>query len=190
MKQKRYAITTKKVLSHNERENLVRVLSRTLHLNHEGRNGLMLTLILECGLRASELLNLKVRDFNFDLQQVFIESLKGSNARELPLRPSRARELKRFLLWKNKAESLGQINPDSFIFDIGYTRLYQLWLWYRPNSEKTLHCLRHTFAVNLYEKTKDVKIVQLALGHRNIQNTMVYLDFAYSQTVLRKVMIG
>lgn len=159
-------------------------------MNHEGRNGLMLMLILECGLRASELLNLKVKDFSYELQQIYIDSLKGSNARELPLKPARARELRRFLLWKNKVDNLSQISPNDLIFGISYPRLYQLWVWYRPNKEKTLHCLRHTFAVHLYDKTKDVKVVQLALGHRNIQNTMVYLDFAYSQTVLRQLMHG
>lgn len=183
-------ITASKVLSKPEQESLVRVLTRTLAVDREGRNGLMLLIIYDCGLRASELLNMRVRDFNFHLHQIFIRSLKGSNARELPLRPSRSRELRKFILWKFNADDLHEVDQDALIFDISYHRLYQLWEFYKPNKEKTLHCLRHTFAVNLYERTKDIKVVQLALGHRSINNTMVYLDFVYSQSALRKFMHG
>jgi integrase/recombinase XerC len=54
---------------------------------------------------------------------------------------------------------------------------------------KKLHGLRHTFAIRLYKKTKDIRLVQVALGHRNITNTMVYADYAYSQQELRKLIL-
>ena len=186
----RYQITASKVLTKAEQENLVRVLTRVLHLDFEGRNGLMFLLILECGLRASELLNLRVKDFDYDNHQIFVESLKGSNKRDLPIKPSRSRQIRRHILFTSKADDLHAVDPNTLIFNIGYDRLGQLWDFYRPNKEKTIHSLRHTFAVNLYEKTRDIKVVQIALGHRNIGNTMVYLDFVYSRDTLRKIMLG
>ena len=38
------------------------------------------------------------------------------------------------------------------------------------------HTFRHTFATNLYQKSKDIRLVQKALGHRSIQTTQIYAD--------------
>jgi integrase/recombinase XerC len=54
---------------------------------------------------------------------------------------------------------------------------------------KKFHSLRHTFAIELYQKTKDLRLVQVALGHRNITNTMIYADYVYSQQELRKLIL-
>jgi integrase/recombinase XerC len=67
-------------------------------------------------------------------------------------------------------------------------RLYQIWQFYRPVPKK-FHALRHTFAIELYQKTKDLRLVQVALGHRNITNTMIYADYIYSQQELKKLIL-
>jgi len=74
------------------------------------------------------------------------------------------------------------------LFPISYHRLYQIWHQYRPVAKK-FHSLRHTFAIRLYRKTKDLRLVQVALGHRNITNTMIYADYIYSQQELRKLIL-
>ncbi|MEK7358616.1 MAG: tyrosine-type recombinase/integrase, partial [Bdellovibrionota bacterium] len=76
----------------------------------------------------------------------------------------------------------------SELFPIGYHRLRQIWDWYRP-APKKFHSLRHTFAIRLYRKTKDLRLVQVALGHRNITNTMIYADYVYSQSELKKLIL-
>ncbi|HMN69805.1 MAG TPA: hypothetical protein PKC28_14775 [Bdellovibrionales bacterium] len=43
--------------------------------------------------------------------------------------------------------------------------------------------------MRLYKKSKDLRLVQVALGHRNITNTMVYADYVYSQQELRKLIL-
>jgi len=77
---------------------------------------------------------------------------------------------------------------DQKIFPITYNRYRQIWEMYRPTHKK-LHSLRHTFAIELYKKTKDIRLVQFALGHRNITNTMIYADYVYSQQELRKLIL-
>ena len=74
------------------------------------------------------------------------------------------------------------------LFPISYPRLVQIWQHYRPVHKK-FHSLRHTFAIELYKKTKDIRLLQMALGHRNIANTMIYADYVYSQTELRRLLL-
>jgi integrase len=183
-----YIITHQKVLNRAELASLKRVCLRHFTLDKDRRNALLIILVLECGLRASEVLGLTVGDFDPLEGTVLISSKKGSNARELPIRALLARQLKKYVLDSHKKDHWHQIDPKALIFDISYIRLYQIWKYYTPNKDKTFHSLRHTFAVQFYLKTKDIKAVQLALGHRRIDNTMVYVDFVYNQTILRKLM--
>ncbi|MBX2986483.1 MAG: tyrosine-type recombinase/integrase [Bdellovibrionaceae bacterium] len=185
-----YVITSVKVLSREEQAALVRLCRRLIKSGREVRDPLMLMLMLECGLRAAELTGLLIGDFRPEAKTLFIRSKKGSNARELPLRPAMALLLKKWLIGHSGASVFSELDPDRRIFEIRYHRLHQIWVLYRPHPRKKLHSLRHSFAVNLYTRSRDLRAVQLALGHRNIQNTMVYLDFHYSQTSLRRIMHG
>lgn len=134
---------------------------------------------LKTGARASELLALRRSDLVGYDRAVFIRGLKGSNDREIPLvKP----------LFEPLEHYASQFKNADLIFPIGYHRLRQIWDWYRP-APKKFHCLRHTFAIRLYRKTRDLRLVQVALGHRNITNTMVYADYIYSQQELRKLIL-
>ena len=152
-----------------------------LMLDHESRdlrNCLMILVAIRTGARAQEVLNLNRADLNTYDESIFIRGLKGSNDREIPI----PRDL--FLKLHRYSESLTGLR----LFPITYDRLYQIWGLYRPVPKK-FHALRHTFAIQLYQKTKDLRLVQVALGHRNITNTMVYADYVYSQQELKKLIL-
>lgn len=172
----RYSLNKNKYLLPPEAAKLRQLLSD--YLPSDARNCLVLSLSLRTGGRAQEILNLDKNDLNHYDQTVFIRGLKNSNDREIPLES-------RFFntLWSFADKQLG---PK--IFPIGYHRLHQVWELYRPIPKK-FHSLRHTFAIELYQKTKDIRLVQVALGHRNIANTMIYADYVYSQQELRKLIL-
>jgi integrase len=142
------------------------------------RNCLILSLALRTGARASELLQIQKSDLNAYDQSVYIRGIKGSNDREIPLPQTLFTELFNY----------AQKEPQSALFPICYQRLWQVWELYRPVHKK-FHSLRHTFAIELYQKTKDLRLVQVALGHRNITNTMVYADYVYTQQELRRLIL-
>jgi integrase/recombinase XerC len=73
-----------------------------------------------------------------------------------------------------------------YLFELSYPRLDQIWSLYKPSGKK-FHSLRHTFALMLYDKTKDILLLKRALGHRNINNTMVYANFAASKDDFKKM---
>lgn len=172
----RYQMNKNKYLLEPEVQSLEYLLKR--HWENDLRNCLLITLGLKTGARAQELLNLQRIDINSYDQTVFIRGIKGSNDREIPIRNEVFSKLQSWML----------INKGNKLFDFSYHRLYQIWDLYRP-CEKKFHSLRHTFAIELYKKTKDLRLVQVALGHRNINNTMVYADYIYSKEELKKLIL-
>jgi integrase len=174
--QQRYDLNKNKYLLPNEIAHFERLLEE--HLDKDTRNCLALLLALKTGGRAQEILNLKKSDLNSSDETIYIQGLKGSNDREIPIKPALFR-----LLSKYASSVDGEL-----LFPISYNRFRQIWDIYRP-APKKLHSLRHTFAIQLYRKTKDIRLVQVALGHRNVMNTMIYADYVYSQTELRKLIL-
>lgn len=173
---KPYAINKNKFLLDPEFDHLNLLLKR--YLFQDKRNCLLLYIAIHTGARAQEILNIKKEDLNVYDQSVFIYGIKGSNDREIPL-PDWLFDI---------LEDYSKDVETDLLFDISYHRLRQVWEHYRPVKKK-FHCLRHTFAIRLYKKVKDLRLLQIALGHRNITNTMIYADFVYSQNEMRKLIL-
>ncbi len=173
----RYALNKNKYLLDPEVDRLEAILEKDF--SNSTRDVLALQLALRTGARATEILELRHVDLNAYDGTLFIRGIKGSNDRELPLPP---------LLFERLVEYAKTADRKEALFPIGYHRLRQIWDWYRPVPKK-FHSLRHTFAIRLYRKTKDIRLVQVALGHRNITNTMIYADYVYSQQELRKLIL-
>jgi integrase len=170
----RAQLTKAKYLADSERMELERIL-----IAYPGRDSLLIKLALATGARASELLAITRADLDSDNRAVHIHGIKNSADREIPLTETLWRELTTY------ADSL----PTNQLFSIKYRRLEQIWAHYRP-VKKTFHALRHTFAISLFKRTQDIRLVKVALGHRNIENTMIYLDYCYSQSELRAAIVG
>lgn len=171
-KQKTYQLTPEKYLAKSEQAELLRYLAADTP-----RNQLLVEVALATGARASEILNITLKDLHLPTKSVLIRGLKGSNDREIPL------PKKLFARLYDIASNDKTKRP----FPITYPRLVQIWRKHAPNG-KTFHSLRHTFALGLYNKTKNLKLVQIALGHKTITNTMIYMDYSYSQSEMRKAM--
>ena len=174
-KQPRYKLTKNKYLLPSE----VSPFEKRLRLNITDRDALLILTALHTGARAQELLNITPDDLIEDSQAIYIHGLKGSDDREIPV-PT--------WLW-NALKKYMRENPTDRVFPITYPRLVQIWNHWRP-VEKTFHSLRHTFAIRLYLKCKEIMLVKTALGHRSITNTMIYADYQYSTEYLRKHLIG
>lgn len=168
----RYKITKSKFLSKEEVEKIEGYFEKS-----PNRDTFILMFALLTGARASEILAVKKSDIDLKAKSVYIRGLKGSNDREVPLPTKFFKKLLKF-----SEECVGEE-----LFPITYRRLAQIWDLYKP-SKKPFHSLRHTFAMNLYAKTHDLRLTQVALGHRNVMNTMIYADYQYQQDEMRKLM--
>ena len=172
----RYSLNKTKYLLDPEVDRLVHILNT--YKDDDLRNCTLLWLLLHTGGRAQEILNILKSDLNNFEETVLIRGIKGSNDRELPLPKWLFQRLLR----------AAELSNSDRVFPITYNRLRQIWELYRPTPKK-IHSLRHTFAIRLYKKTRDLRLVQVALGHRNITNTMIYADYVYSQQELKKLIL-
>lgn len=138
--------------------------------------GLIIRLLLETGARVSELLLLEASDVLHDQQAIALVGIKGSYDRVIPLKADTYLRLKQ------------QMPQQGLVFSVKKRWVQQLWSTaYAPKigCTRTLHSLRHTFAIELYKRCMDIRLVQQALGHANIENTMVYASYVHSVSALR-----
>ncbi len=161
-----YELKRDKFLTVPELETLKSIVSR-----FPSRDTALITLAMYTGARANELLGVTLADFDDATESVFIKGAKGSKDRCIPL-PSDVYTLVKYYI------------P----FNIKYRRLAQIWDMYKP-VDKSFHSLRHTFAIELYKRTKDIKLVQICLGHKSITSTQVYQDFVYEQNEMRRLLV-
>lgn len=141
---------------------------------------IVLSLIYSAGLRGQEVINLKISDIDFERHTIHIRQSKYKKDRIVPLSPTMAIGLKKYL----KAE-----NPHIWLFngkeaDGRYSVRGLSWVM-RENLKKTtiskkvnLHTLRHTYATHLLEEGLNIVTLKDLLGHAEITTTMIYLHIA------------
>ena len=176
-----YSMNKTKFLSSQEYERLATTLDK-FELK-DFRNVALIYAMMHTGARPSELLAVTTGDLNEEGKSVFIRGLKGSRDREIPLPP------KVFARLIQVAAQNYVLNgcKDERVFPIALRTLQGIWHQYRP-SKKGIKSLRHTFAIRLYQKTKDVRLVQMALGHKSMSNTQVYVEYLYSLEEMKRIL--
>lgn len=168
-----YELTKDKFLSDNEYNEIIDTCNR-----YPSRNSTLIKFALASGARASEILSVTLKDMDSSEKSVYLRTNKKGKDRYIFL----SNDLFE-LVYK-----LALSNKNNKPFNITYQRLVQIWAKYRVGGKK-FHSLRHTAAVRLYKKTKDMKLVQLFLGHRHMSTTAIYTDFQYSVEKMREMLV-
>ncbi|APR02296.1 recombinase XerC [Clostridium botulinum] len=134
----------------------------------EKRNYCMIAILLNCGLRISEILDLKMKDISED--QIRIESGKGNEERFLYVNNLTREAIRGYIDYE------GVINGK--LFNISDTQANNVIkkCCKIANIDKniTAHKLRHSFATISAKESKNIRYVQKALGHKRITTTQVY----------------
>ena len=158
------------------------------------RNRAIIEVLFSCGLRVSELVNLKLSDLYID--EEFVRVLgKGSKERLVPISKKAIREL---TYWFDDRKQM-KIKPgeEDYVFlnrrGAHLTRVMIL-IMIKQQAEmagiqKTIspHTLRHSFATALLEGGADLRVIQALLGHESIGTTEIYTHIDTS-TLRREIL--
>lgn len=139
----------------------------------------MILTSIHTGARPSEVLRIRKKDLSREDNVVCIWGIKGSRDREIPLPPK---------LFDRLYQLAAELQPEDKIFPIALRTYQGIWHQYRP-AKKGIKALRHTFAIRLYQKTKDIRLVQRALGHKCLNTTQIYTEYEYNVEELRRLML-
>ena len=161
----------------------VDLLEQTIDLSKwEGhRNRAIIEVLFSCGLRVSELINLKLSNLYVDEQFVRVMG-KGSKERLVPISPRALEELNYWFSMRNEMSIKPGEEDYVFLNRRGHhlTRTMILIMIKRYAVEagikKTIspHTLRHSFATSLLEGGADLRAIQAMLGHESIGTTEIY----------------
>lgn len=139
------------------------------------RNLCMIRIMLNIGLRASEVISLKAKHIDWLSGKVYIKQGKGNKDRILWLGEDDLNLLRQWREVKPESEYLFTTLQGNTLND-RYLRAMVKRLGEQAGISKDVHphMCRHTFATDLYRETKDIRLVQKALGHSDLSTTMIY----------------
>jgi len=168
------------VLSKEEIKKLFRVLDTK-------KSKLMVSLMYACGMRVSELTNLKINNLDFDEKTGHIRQAKGKKDRIFNIPNSLFKQL--FKQAKKQKE-----NNKEYLFTGPKGKLSSRNIQKivskaakRAGIKKNVHChtLRHSFATHLLENSVDIRKIQELLGHSDLSTTQIYTHISTEE--LKKI---
>ncbi|MBI2749368.1 MAG: site-specific integrase [Burkholderiales bacterium] len=171
------------------REEVARLIAAAPNLKHQTA----LSLAYATGLRASEVVSLKVGDIDSQRMTLRVEQGKGSKDRYAMLSPVL---LERLRVWWRVARAQGKMLEGGWLFpgmnpvDPLTTRQLNRAIHMAAESAHidkrvSMHTLRHSFATHLLEQKVDIRVIQVLLGHKKLETTAMYAQVATD--VLREV---
>jgi integrase/recombinase XerD len=153
------------------REEVQRILNATRNTKHK----VLLWMIYSCGLRRSEVTNIKLNDLDHDRGVLHVKEGKGRVDRIVPVSKK---------VWEKIDEYLDGFHPVKYLFEGQSGGRYSSESVYRVfkqaleragiKKEVGVHSLRHSYATHLHESGLDIRYIQELLGHRSTRTTEIY----------------
>jgi len=153
------------------REEVTGILNSTGNLKHR----LILWIIYSCGLRRSEVINIRLSDLNRGRGILHIRGGKGSVDRVVPVSEK---------VWQKVDEYMVAYKPSEYLFEgqgggrytagSVYSIFKQALKSVGIEKEVGVHSLRHSYATHLHESGYDIRYIQELLGHRSSRTTEIY----------------
>jgi site-specific recombinase XerD len=160
--------TLPKVLS---KEDVQKIIHHCVNLKHKT----MLVMLYSAGLRAGEIIDLKINDIDSKRKLIFIRKAKGFKDRTVMLSDKLTDLLRNYYK---------EYKPTTYLFEGQYGDQYSqssLRKILKDAAQKaglkvlpTLHWLRHSFATHLLEAGTDLRYIQQLLGHSSSKTTEIY----------------
>lgn len=146
------------------------------------RDRAILEMLYSCGLRVSELCNLRMMDLYLAEGFIRVEG-KGSKQRLVPISPRATEELQRY--FEQRADIIPKRGHEDYVF-LSFRRgskLSRIMIFHIVKVQTELagitktvspHTFRHSFATHLLEGGANLRAIQAMLGHESIATTEIY----------------
>ena len=145
------------------------------------RNYAIIETLYSCGLRVSELTNLRFSDFFFDEGFIRVQG-KGSKQRLVPISETAIQKIKNYL--QHRSQQIVKKGSEDIVFlssrgtAISRITVFHYIKQYAQTAgiEKEIspHVFRHSFATHLLERGANIRVIQEMLGHEKITTTEIY----------------
>jgi integrase/recombinase XerD len=144
-------------------------------VTRNNKHKLILWLTYSCGLRRSEVINIKLTDLDTDRGVLHIREGKGNIDRMVPISKK---------VWDKINVYIKGYEPVTYLFEGQTGGKYSVESVYsvfkqslkRAGIQKDvgIHCLRHSYATHLHESGLDIRYIQELLGHKSTRTTEIY----------------
>lgn len=165
-------------LTETECRRLLQVVAGKVNGKYKERDLAMIILFLHTGMRVSELINLKLRDIDFESRLAKV-TRKGDKEQRINLNNEAVYAIRKYLSTMQ--------SPNGFLFvtsngqKLNRSSIYRTVKRYLLASGITKHkwgphVLRHTFCTRLHQKGVDPLVLKKLAGHRSLNTTMIYVS--------------
>lgn len=165
------------------KEEIKSILDVSSNIKHKA----MLSLIYACGLRRSELLNLKPTDIDSKRHLLIIRNSKGKKDRVVPISDKLIELLRAYYknykpkIWLFEGQKSGEQYSETSLQKVLQNAVKTVGI----KKPVTLHWLRHSYATHLLESGTDIRYIQELLGHKSSRTTEIYTHV--SEKSLQKI---
>lgn len=156
-------------------------LNAIINSNLNKEESVIVELLYGCGLRVSELVNLKLNDI--DIKSKYVQCFgKGSKERIVPFGSKAQEALKKYYKYRETLLAQNNLKDFKYLFvrkDGKRLTRQDVYNFIREQGKRihkhiTPHTLRHSFATHLLENGADLRVVQELLGHSDVSTTQLY----------------
>jgi integrase/recombinase XerD len=150
-------------------------VKRILNATKNNKHKLLLWMIYSCGLRRSEVTNIRLSDLDRERGILHIKEGKGRVDRIVPISAK---------VWEKIDEYLESYGPAEYLFEgqgggkYSSESVYRVFKTALHNAgikkDVGVHSLRHSYATHLHETGLDIRYIQELLGHKSTRTTEIY----------------
>ncbi|QOW12005.1 site-specific tyrosine recombinase XerD [Kaistella flava (ex Peng et al. 2021)] len=167
-------------LSFEDVERITRAINITTDLGK--RNHCMIEVLYGCGLRVSELIDLKISNINFKESYLKVEG-KGDKSRFVPLAKFTSTLIKEYINTVRSKNKINKKHEDIVFLNSRGSSMSRVivFIIIKELTEKagiskkiSPHTFRHSFATHLLQNGADLRYIQEMLGHSSITTTEIY----------------
>lgn len=195
---KHWSLDRRKFMSETEIKTLIKIVEEKAIVDiQKGRTTwprfwMLIDLAVNSGMRVSELAGLRIGDIYLSSREprLYVHG-KGDKYRDIYISRDLMNHIKGYLKWKRTIDETTEEND--FLLLSSHGEAYStrgLQYAFKICLEEaelstvySIHACRHSYGTYLYQKTKDLRMVQKQLGHSSINTTTVYADVTIQETI-------